>query len=119
MPIPQTISALPYTIHPDYPMRTIILLFLLSPALVRAQTEAWTGASFDHEVNPRWGYAVDVEHRRSLSANPEETFLFLLAGNLRLAKNASLTFGSRFEPAAHGDAGTLRVFTDLNYKLQL
>ena len=100
-------------------MRSLFFLILLSPCLSFAQTESWTGASFDHEVTRRWGYAVDVEHRRSLVAAPEETFLMLLAGNISPIKNGSLTFGTRFEPPAHGDPGTLRVFTDLNYKVPL
>lgn len=100
-------------------MRILNLLFLFAPLFSFAQTESWTGVSFDHEVNPRWGYAVDFEHRRTLDAAPEETYLFLLAGNVSLIKNSSLTFGSRFEPAAHGDPGTLRIFSDLNYKYPL
>jgi hypothetical protein len=100
-------------------MRFTFLLLLLFPLLVHTQTESWTGVSLDKEVSSRWAYAVDIEHRRSLSAAPEEIYLFLLAGNVQAFQNASLTFGSRFEPAAHGDPGTLRVFTDLNYKYPL
>ncbi len=96
-----------------------VLLLSLSPFLLLAQTESWTGLSFEHEVSDRWAYVVETEQRRSLSAAPEETFLFLVAGNRALAKNLSLTFGTRFEPAAHDASGTIRVFSDLNYKFPL
>ncbi len=77
------------------------------------------GVSFDHKLSPHWGYGIDVEHRRSLAASPQEIFLFLLAGNLRFTENNSFTFGARFEPAAHGNLSTLRFFTDLNTKLPI
>jgi|GEM_PF-6405884 hypothetical protein len=96
---------------------TVLLCFF--PLLLSAQTESWNGVAFEHEVNPDWGYVIETEHRRSLTGDPEATFLFLLAGNRRLANNLSITFGTRFEPPAHGDNGTLRLFTDLNYKLPL
>lgn len=96
---------------------TTLLLFL--PLLCFAQTESWNGVAFEREINPNWGYVIETEHRRSLSGAPEGTFLFLLAGNRRLADNLSITFGTRFEPPAHGDDGTLRLFSDLNYKLPL
>lgn len=99
-------------------MRLICLLFTF-PCLLPAQTESWTGVSFEHEVSRSWAYVIEAEHRRSLSDSPDGTFLFLLAGNRPLAPNLSLTFGTRFEPAAHGEAGTLRLFTDLNYKIPL
>lgn len=101
-------------------MRLPYLFFLLgiSPML-SAQTESWTGVSFEHEVDPKWAYVLETEHRRSLSQAPEGTFLFLLAGNRQLTDNANLTFGSRFEPAANGDLNTFRMFTDLNTKLPI
>jgi hypothetical protein len=93
---------------------TLILSFYLT-----AQTESWNGVSFEHEVSEKWAYVIEMEHRRSLTASPDGTFLFLLAGNRPLAKNLSITSGTRFEPSANGDAGTFRVFSDLNYKYPL
>lgn len=98
-------------------------LFYLAVVIISnslsSQTESWTGVSFEHEVSKKWAYALETEHRRSLSAAPEGTFLFLLAGNRELTDFANLTFGSRFEPAANGDLNTFRLFTDLNTKLPL
>lgn len=100
-------------------MKIFFLLFLILPILLPAQTEAWTGIAFEHEVSERWGYVIDVEHRRSLVEGPNGSYLFVVAGNRPLMKNLSLTVGSRFEPAANGDPGTLRFFSDLNYKLPI
>lgn len=99
-------------------MRLLTLLFAFPFALF-SQTESWNGVSFEHEVSKKWAYVLETEHRRSLSEAPEGTFLFLLAGNRQLTANANITFGSRFEPAAHGDLNTFRLFTDLNTKLPL
>lgn len=100
------------------PQRLFLSAFFL-PCILTAQTESWTGVSFEHEVSKKWAYVIETEHRRSLTDSPDGTFLFLLAGNRPLANNLSITAGTRFEPAANGDAGTLRVFSDLNYKLPL
>ena len=100
-------------------MRAFFILFLTFPVLLSAQTEAWTAIAFEHEVSKRWGYVIDVEHRRSLVEDPNGSYLFVLAGNRPIMKNLSLTFGSRYEPAANGDPGTLRFFSDLNYKLPI
>jgi hypothetical protein len=96
-----------------------LLLLLVFPHLLTAQTESWFGVSFEHEVSEKWAYVIETEHRRSITESPDGTFLFLLAGNRPLAKNLSITAGTRFEPAANGDTGTLRLFSDLNYKLPL
>lgn len=97
----------------------LLLAAVFMPLLLSAQTEAWTGVAFEHEVTEKWGYVIDVEHRRALTDSPEATFLFLLAANRSLVKNLSITLGSRYEPSANGDAATLRVFSDLNYKIPL
>lgn len=101
-------------------MRPLVLLsFFLFSCHLAAQTESWTGLSFEHEVSKNWAYIVETEHRRSLTASPDGTFLFLVAGNRPLANNLSITGGFRFEPAANGEAGTFRMFSDLNYKYPL
>ncbi len=99
-------------------MRLLYLVILL-PFTLSSQTESWTGLSFEHEVSEQWAYVIETEHRRSLRAAPEEIFLLLLGGNRRLAKNSSVTFGTRLTPAANGDAATLRLFSDLNHKFPL
>lgn len=100
-------------------MRQLFYLILLFPSVFFAQTEAWTGVAMEHEVSKKWGYLIDLEHRRSLIDVPASTFLLLGAANISLADQLSLSLGTRFEPAANGDDATLRLFTDLNYKLPI
>lgn len=100
-------------------MRLSFLLLLLSSFGLFAQSLSWTGVAFEHEVNPVWGYVIEAEYRRAIGTPADARGLFLLAGNRKFAKNTSLTFGTRLEPANNGDPATLRVFTDLNYKYQI
>lgn len=100
-------------------MRHLILLLLFFPFCLAAQPLSWTGLAFEHEVNPGWGYVIETEYRRAIASEGNARFLFLLAGNRKFAKNASITFGGRLEPANNGDPAALRGFTDLNYKYPL
>lgn len=109
---------LPSAILPK-PMRQALLLLLLSYSVLYAQSESWNGLSFEHEVSPDWGYAFELEYRTPFSAATSGSYLFLLAGNRKLAKNLSLTAGSRYELGRKGEPSTLRVFSDLNFKLPL
>lgn len=100
-------------------MRLILFHLLVIPFILTAQTQAWTGLSFEHEVTKKWGYFVDVEHRRSLTNDPEGRFLLLGAGSFQLSEGFSVAPGLRLEPANNGENATLRVFTDANYKYPL
>jgi len=92
---------------------------MLTPWHIFAQTESWNGLSFQHEVTPKWAYVLEVEYRRPLEQASRGSYLFLLAGNRKLAKNLSITAGSRYELGRRGQSSTLRFFSDLNHKLPL
>ncbi|MBC6995061.1 DUF2490 domain-containing protein [Neolewinella lacunae] len=103
-------------------MRHLVVLLLFSvliPVPLAAQWEAWTGVALENEVNKNYGYLFEMEHRRTLAGDPEETYLILLASNFALAKKLSLTLGTRLRPGAAEDPSILRVFSDLNHKLPL
>jgi hypothetical protein len=100
-------------------MRLFLSLLFHMPILLFAQLESWNGVSFEHEVGPKWGYVIEAEYRWPFDGFTDGSALFLLAGNRALAKNLSITFGSRFEPGRSGGLGTIRLFSDLNYKLPL
>ncbi len=100
-------------------MRLLTLSLILFPFLLTAQAESWTGASFEHEVTPDWGYALDLEYRTAFTAPSDGSYLFLLAGNRRIGKKMSITGGTRYELGRKGAASTWRVFSDFNGKLPI
>ncbi|NJB85481.1 hypothetical protein GGR26_001226 [Lewinella marina] len=99
-------------------MRPYLLLSLLLtlPHWLPAQLNLFSGASFEHEVTPNWGYQFEVEHRQVVNTGDDNRVLLLGAINHRIVGRLDVTPGVRFTPRYDTDEpSTVRLFTDLNF----
>lgn len=99
------------------PLLPLLFITTLAPAL-RAQTELWTGMSFEHEVNPRFGYAFEGEHRAPVGNFVNGETLLHAIGNVFLGEGLNGALGTRYQ-ARRGDGDEYRVWADLNLKREL
>ena len=112
----------PLTIlYSPYPaaLNVLICYLVVLPVLLSAQANLFTGASFEHEVTPRWGYEFEVEHRQQVKSGRDNRVLLLAAVNRLLSSGLDLTTGARLTPYYGVDPTVLRLFSDLNYRYPL
>lgn len=97
----------------------ILLVAILSVATLAAQLEAWQGVSFEHEVNPRYGYVLEVEYRSTFKDYGRGEYLFLGGLNRKLGREFNLTVASRFQNGGPEDPAEIRLLADLNFSRKL
>lgn len=102
-----------------FPVWFIFATMLLSSGLATAQQSLFTGLAFEHEVTPRYGYQLEIEHRQLLNTGIENRLLLQTAINLLITERFSVTPALRFTPRYDDDPGTIRLQADLNYDLPL
>ena len=88
------------------------------PALLTGQ-EGWLGASFEHEVTPKYGYAVETEYRGAFGAYTRGEFLFTGVLDRQLVTDLHVQAGGRISPSRAGSGHEGRLFVDLYYDLPL
>lgn len=94
-------------------MWKIPVILLWAGPLV-AQLSQWTGATFEHEVTPVYGYALRAEYRAPYEFYGQGTALLTAALNRKLTQQLALVPGVRWTPAQRGEFGELRFFVDLD-----
>ncbi|MBB4077863.1 hypothetical protein GGR28_000464 [Lewinella aquimaris] len=102
-------------------MRLILsLLTLLGATNLTAQLQLFSGFSFERELDTKWAYELEVEHRQTINTGRDNRVLLLLAVNRKISDVLSITPGLRLTPRYDPDVKTeLRTFADLNYALPL
>ena len=92
-----------------------LLVWWVSPVGLPAQHSLFNGVAFEHEVTPRYGYEIEVEHRQLLDRGDENRLLLLFAVNRKWGEHTDVAPGIRLTPRYDPEAPSeLRLFTDVN-----
>ena len=101
------------------PYLTASLVILFSCAPVAAQHALFSGMAFEHEVTPRYGYQLEVEHRQIIATGDENRTLLQAALNFLLSDRLSITPAVRVTPDYGQGPTTVRLQADVNYRIPL
>ncbi len=98
---------------------SLLVATLLTSTEVPGQLQLFSGAAFEHEVSPTWGYELEVEHRQVVNTGSSNRVLVTAAVNRLLANGLSVTPGFRTTPYYGNGPTEIRLFTDINYDYPL
>ncbi|PPK86627.1 uncharacterized protein DUF2490 [Neolewinella xylanilytica] len=98
---------------PHWVRYIFLLAALVRASDLRSQLHLFSGAAFEHEVTPNWGYEFEIEHRQIVNTGAENRVLVTGAINRLIGRYVSVAPGLRITPFYGQDPTEVRIFTDL------